>query len=92
MHGIYVYVPAASSGSSGTLTATFLPDVMPEQGWDHRDAIDHAIRKAGYAGRLTPELRNSCRVERYRSERITRSYQQYLDWKKNLAGASASPA
>lgn len=77
VHGIYVYVPS----SSGTLTATFLPDVMPEQGWDHQQAIDHAIRKAGFYGRVTAELRNKCKVERYRSERITRSYEQYLAWK-----------
>jgi hypothetical protein len=29
-------------------SATFLPDVPPEQGWDVRDTLEALVRKAGY--------------------------------------------
>lgn len=71
-------------GRSGPafLTATYLPDVMPEQGWTKTEAIDSAIRKAGYSGKVTEGMRRSLRVRRYRSEKVQCTYEDYLGWKQ----------
>jgi AMMECR1 domain-containing protein len=45
----------ASTGKSlihrgpGIISATFLPDVAPAQGWDQTQTLDAAIRKAGWS-------------------------------------------
>ena len=69
---------------SGTnvLTATYLPDVIPEQGWTKKEAIDSAIRKAGWSGKITEDLRRGLRVRRYRSEKVERSWGEYVKWKE----------
>jgi AMMECR1 domain-containing protein len=49
VHGIYIHFadPEKQRGSR-TLSATYLPDVAPEQGWDQTETLDSAMRKAGY--------------------------------------------
>jgi AMMECR1 domain-containing protein len=73
-HGIYIHVP---SSSGRWLTATYLPDVIPEQGWSKREAVDSAIRKAGHTGSIDEALRRRLKVERYRSEKCSRTYEQW---------------
>ncbi|SPO31853.1 related to AMME syndrome candidate gene 1 protein [Ustilago trichophora] len=74
---------ARSSASAPTfLTATYLPDVIPDQGWTKQQAIDSAIRKAGFNGRITQDIRNALRVRRYRSEKVERSWHDYVAWKQ----------
>lgn len=88
-HGIYIdFSPPSSSstfgssvrrnGSRGALTATYLPDVAPAQGWTKVEAIDSAIQKAGYDGKINDELRKSLHVRRYQSEKASL---HYADWK-----------
>jgi AMME syndrome candidate gene 1 protein len=88
-HGIYIdFSPPSSTtsnsitnrrnGSRGVLTATYLPDVAPAQGWTKVEAIDSAIQKAGYDGKITDELRKSLHVRRYQSEKASLCY---ADWK-----------
>ncbi|QRW19080.1 AMMECR1 domain-containing protein [Rhizoctonia solani] len=43
------------SGRQRRLTATYLPDVIPAQGWTKQEAVDSALRKAGFDGRITEE-------------------------------------
>ncbi|CAB3375940.1 Hypothetical predicted protein [Cloeon dipterum] len=72
-------------------TATFLPEVAPEQGWDHIQTIDSLLRKGGYKGPVTPELRRSIRLTRYQSEKVSVSYQEYLNmWRAPRYGDLAS--
>ena len=68
--------------SQQILTATYLPDVMPEQDWTKVEAIDSAIRKAGWNGKITEEIRKGLRVRRYKSERLPKTYKDYLAWKQ----------
>ena len=75
-HGIYITLPKQR------ISATYLPDVIPEQKWSKLEAIDSAIRKAGYAGRITDELRKELKVQRYQSEKTSCTYQQYRAWKQ----------
>lgn len=73
-----------SSGAGPTvLTATYLPDVIPDQGWTKQEAIDSAIRKAGFNGKITDNIRSSLRVRRYRSEKVERTYSEYVAWKQS---------
>uniref|UniRef100_A0A7M4EQB2 AMMECR nuclear protein 1 n=1 Tax=Crocodylus porosus TaxID=8502 RepID=A0A7M4EQB2_CROPO len=59
-------------------TATYLPEVAKEQGWDHIQTIDSLLRKGGYKAPITNEFRKSIKLTRYRSEKMTMSYTEYL--------------
>ncbi|XP_041379144.1 AMME syndrome candidate gene 1 protein homolog [Gigantopelta aegis] len=58
-------------------TATYLPEVAVEQGWDRIQTIDSLLHKGGFKGPITHEVRKSIRLTRYRSEKITVSYHDY---------------
>ena len=68
------------------LTATYLPEVIPEQGWDKIDAVDSAIRKAGWDGRITEDLRRSIKLRRYQSSKYSVSWEDYIAWRKENGG------
>ncbi|XP_043913133.1 AMME syndrome candidate gene 1 protein-like [Protopterus annectens] len=59
-------------------TATYLPEVAKEQGWDHIQTIDSLLRKGGYKAPITNEFRKTIKLTRYRSEKMTMSYSEYL--------------
>ncbi|XP_018012452.1 AMMECR1-like protein [Hyalella azteca] len=61
-------------------TATYLPEVAPEQGWDHDRTIDSLLRKGGYKGSVTAEMRRSLKLTRYQSEKISISYSEYMNY------------
>ncbi|XP_013418113.1 AMMECR1-like protein [Lingula anatina] len=62
-------------------TATYLPEVAPEQGWDRIQTIDSLLRKGGYKGSINNEVRKSITLTRYRSEKITICYNDYILYK-----------
>lgn len=59
-------------------TATFLPDVPPEQGWDVQQTIDALIRKAGCDARPTDDLRASLHLVRYQSTICSMDHAEWL--------------
>jgi len=59
-------------------TATYLPEVPSEQGWDKIQTIDSLLRKGGFKGQVTPEVRRGIRLVRYQSEKMTVAYPDYL--------------
>lgn len=59
-------------------TATYLPEVAKEQGWNQIQTIDSLLRKGGFKGTITAEVRNSIKVTRYQSEKVTVAYNEYL--------------
>ena len=65
-----------------TLSATYLPEVAPDQGWEHIDAIDSAIRKAGWNGRISEDLRRSVRVRRYQSRKCVVGWDEFVAWRE----------
>lgn len=67
-------------------TATYLPEVAPEQGWDHVQTIDSLLRKGGFKGSITNDTRRGIRLTRYQSEKMTVSYQEYRDSRQTLQG------
>ncbi|KAF9569434.1 alport syndrome [Agrocybe pediades] len=68
--------------SKQAFSSCYLPDVIPEQGWDKIEAIDSAIEKAGWRGRITEDLRRSITLERYQSSACSVTYDEYIQWRK----------
>ncbi|KAK3931495.1 AMMECR1-like protein [Frankliniella fusca] len=63
-------------------SATYLPEVAPEQGWDRIQTIDSLLRKGGFKGAVTPELRRSIKLVRYQSEKVAVTYPEYVsNWR-----------
>ncbi|XP_017268086.1 AMME syndrome candidate gene 1 protein isoform X2 [Kryptolebias marmoratus] len=59
-------------------TATYLPEVAKEQGWDHIQTIDSLLRKGGYKAPITNDFRKTIKLTRYRSEKMTMGYTEYI--------------
>ena len=66
-------------------SATYLPEVASEWGWNHTQTIDSLLRKGKYKGLITSDLRQSVKLTRYQSEKLTVSYSDYLNWKNQLS-------
>jgi len=65
-------------------TATYLPEVAPEQGWNQTQTIDSLLRKGGFKGAVTPDVRANIKLTRYQSEKISVTYQDYMNrWQSN---------
>jgi len=72
-HGVRIKVLVKGTA----LTATFLPQVMIEQGWDHKKTIEQLLRKSGYKGSITEEVLRSIQTERYLGSVCEVSYADY---------------
>ncbi|KIM83924.1 hypothetical protein PILCRDRAFT_6788 [Piloderma croceum F 1598] len=72
--------------SKQTFSATYLPDVVPEQGWDKIEAVDSAIHKAGWNGTITEDIRRSVKLRRYQSRKHTAGWDEYVAWRKENGG------
>lgn len=80
VHGIEIEF---TNEKGSVVTATFLPEVASEQGWDRLQTIDKLIRKGGFKELITTELRQSIKLTRYRSQIIEMSYSEYSSRKYN---------
>ena len=69
-HGIRVYYKSYS--------ATYLPEVAKDQGWNHHETISSLLKKAGFQGSVTNHLKSSLRIERYQS---SKAYLSFDEWK-----------
>ena len=75
-----------SANYKKTFSATYLPEVMPSQGWDKIEAVDSAIHKAGWSGRITEEIRRSVKLRRYQSKACTVTWHEFVEWRKASGG------
>jgi uncharacterized protein (TIGR00296 family) len=73
-------------------TATYLPEVPGEQGWDRIQTIDSLLHKGGYKGIITPEVRRSIKLTRYQSEKLTIAYTDYIGQHNGLPRTQANHA
>ena len=71
-----------SSTSRRSFSATYLPEVMPEQQWTKLEAIDSAIHKAGWDGKITEDLRRSIKLRRYQSSKCSVTWNDYWAWRQ----------
>jgi uncharacterized protein (TIGR00296 family) len=92
-HGVIVAFsdPALPRGL-GRRSATFLPEVAGEQGWTQRQAVEAAVRKAGYTGPVTAALLAGVEVTRYQSTRWELTYAQWRRWARGAARGAAAGA
>lgn len=74
VHGILINF---SHGSS-YYTATYLPEVTLEQGWDQEESINSLVQKAGFRGDINKALINKIKCTRYQSSKMRMSYQEYV--------------
>ncbi|PRP74966.1 hypothetical protein PROFUN_15999 [Planoprotostelium fungivorum] len=82
VHGIIIDFSDPNNGKHRN--ATYLPHVTIEQGWDHDQALESLIRKAGYNGKVTPSLIASIKLTRYQSSETSMGYEDYLLYKDHL--------
>uniref|UniRef100_A0A7S2XXU3 AMMECR1 domain-containing protein n=1 Tax=Fibrocapsa japonica TaxID=94617 RepID=A0A7S2XXU3_9STRA len=73
VHGILIHFSVGGVEYSGT----YLPEVAKEQGWNHMEAIESLIRKAGYRRTITKQVLESVSVTRYQSSKTGVDYRQY---------------
>lgn len=48
-------------------------------GWDQIQTIDSLLRKGGYRGHISPEVRESIKLTRYQSSETHMTYGEYRD-------------
>ncbi len=64
-------------------SATYLPEVSIDHfNGDKEKTIKHLLRKAGYIGPYTDEIKKNLKLQRYKTITGDVTYQEYLTWKK----------
>lgn len=48
-------------------------------GWDKTQTIDSLLRKGGFRGQITPDIRRSVKLTRYQAQAIQMTYNEYRD-------------
>lgn len=69
-------------------SATYLPEVAAHEGWTKVEAIDSLMRKAGYSGTITGQVRKRIQLTRYQSTLFTMPYNEYVAYVKTTRGAA----
>lgn len=64
-------------GSPTEYSATYLPEVASDQGWDQKTAVESLVRKAGYRGRITKALLGKIECTRYQSSKRRVTFDEY---------------
>lgn len=79
VHGLRIeFVACDTSGdSNSTFTATYLPEIPLQECWTKEETIQSLIRKSGYRGDITDQLKSSMKITRYQSSVSTASYEEY---------------
>lgn len=82
-HGVIVEF---TDNNNTRRSATYLPDVARQEGWTKIEAINSAIKKAGFTGPITESLRRRVRLTRYQSSLFTLHYTEYVAYCKQTRG------
>jgi AMMECR1 domain-containing protein len=73
-HGIRIlFVDARGRERS----ATFLPEVAAEQGWDRMQTLEALVRKSGCREAVTEELLAQVKLTRYKSSKSSLTWHEY---------------
>jgi len=66
-----------------SLSATYLPEVAPEQEWNKYETLESLLRKAGYSGPISDGILHtmSIRLTRYQSSQSKMTYKDYKKFK-----------
>lgn len=84
-HGIHITFHAPNGHR---YSGTYLPDVMPAQGWNQVEAIQSLCRKAGWREKVEPggAVWRGIELKTYTSEKCTRDWADYVAWRKGKGG------
>lgn len=82
-HGIWIEF---TDDNGRRRTATYLPEVMPEQGWTKLQAIDSLLRKGGFKGKISESVREKIKLTRYRSSKVGVTYEEYVEYRDAKVG------
>ena len=69
-----------------SFSATYLPEVIPDQGWTKIEAIDSAIHKAGWTGQITEDIRRSVKLRRYQTRKCVVTWDEFVQWRNKQTG------
>jgi AMMECR1 domain-containing protein len=58
--------------------------VIPEQGWTKLEALESAMRKAGWDGPIDEAMLENVKLRRYQSRKVMVTWDEYLNWKAAL--------
>jgi len=75
-HGITIQFMCPTSQKR--YSATFLPEVAMEQGWDHQKTLRELIYKSGYRGDIKRIQGEIIQVTRYQSSKCSLTYPEYI--------------
>lgn len=89
-HGITIEWTDPSRGKC--FSATYLPEVAKEQGWDREETLQELIVKAGWTKPVTKELRELVSLTRYESSKASLTYDEYLEHRTSTALPVPSPS
>jgi uncharacterized protein (TIGR00296 family) len=78
VHGIMISWRDGSSADAYNYSATYLPEVAPQQRWNVQQAVESLIRKAGYTKVISAELLQSIACTRYQSSKSQLDFATYL--------------
>jgi AMMECR1 domain-containing protein len=82
-HGIHITFPSPLSPSR-TLSATYLPEICPDQGWTKEETVLSAISKAGYRAHVEvgDTVWKSLKVKIYGSCKAMATWSDYDGWSR----------
>jgi AMME syndrome candidate gene 1 protein len=72
--------------SNHSFSATYLPEIASGEGWDKIETVDSAIRKAGWTGNISEDIRRSVKLRRYQSRKYTVGWSEFVAWRKQNGG------
>jgi uncharacterized protein (TIGR00296 family) len=88
VHGILIKFESRGQHYS----ATYLPEVANDQGWNQSKAVQSLIQKSGYRGAVTPELLGTIHCTRYQSSKCRVTFGEYVLHKQQHLTTSSSVA
>lgn len=87
-HGILIRF--WSFKASREYSATYLPEVAQEQGWDQKTSVVALMRKSGYTGKIDQELFDAIDCTRYQSSKVRMTYDEFLRLKPKVDNSPPS--
>ena len=79
VHGVRIAFRCPDTGKQ--MSATYLPEVAKEQGWNQEQTIRSLIHKSGFRGTVSRGLLRSIAVTRYQSSKTRVTYAQYCRYR-----------
>jgi AMME syndrome candidate gene 1 protein len=93
VHGIIIrFHPHDDNNATSEYSATFLPEVATQQGWDQYKTITQLVRKAGYKGAVTDTLVRRIKCQRYQSSKQEVTFAEYVQMLLPESAAAATAA